>query len=158
MELAANRVTVYALAALLSAGAGRTAAAQMADTTADSDTVHVVKIETVKHTVYRTKAPTNPPAGRAETKGRAPSAGAVWVAGFWDLRGDPNSAARAGWVWVAGRWIEPPVPHARWDPGHWGWSNDWYTWIPAHWLVPGRHGYPPELQSDRSTELEMSAP
>jgi hypothetical protein len=158
MELVANRMMVCALAALLSAGASGPAAAQMADTAAASDTAHAVKVETVKHTVHRTQAPTNPPAARAETRGRVPSAGAVWVAGFWDLRGDPNSAARAGWVWVPGRWIEPPVPDARWDPGHWGWSDDWYTWIPAHWVVPGRHGYPPELQSDQSTELEMSAP
>ena len=149
MEPVANRMMVCALAAVLSAGAARGAAAQMADTTAGSDSARAVKVETVKRTVYRTKAPTNPPAAKAETKGKAPSAGAVWVAGFWDLRGDPNSAARAGWVWLPGRWIDPPVPHARWDPGH---------WIPAHWVVPGRHGYPPGLQSDQSTELEMSAP
>ena len=130
MGLKANRMTVGVLVALLSVGASRSAVA----------------------------APTNPPPGRAESGGRAPSAGAAWVPGFWDLRDDPASAARAGWVWVPGRWIEPPVPNATWDPGHWGWSNNWYTWIPAHWVVPGRHGYPPDLQSDRSTELEMSAP
>ena len=158
MGLVANRMTVCGLVALLSAGASRSAATQMADPAAAADTVHAVNVETVKHTVYRAKAPTNPPAPRAETKGRAPSAGAVWVAGFWDLRGDPTSAARAGWVWMPGRWIEPPVPNASWDPGHWGWSANWYTWIPAHWVVPGQHGYPPELQSDQSTVLEMSAP
>ena len=117
-----------------------------------------MNVQTVTHTVYRSKTPTNPPAARAETKGKAPSAEAVWVPGFWDLRGDRNDAARAGWVWVHGRWIEPPVPHAQWDPGHWGWSDNWYTWIPSHWVVPGRHGYPPALQADLDTERGMSAP
>lgn len=94
----------------------------------------------------------------SHSSGKALSADAVWVPGFWDLRDDPGTTPRAGWVWIAGRWLEPPVPGARWDPGHWGWSNEWYTWIPAHWVVPGRHGYPSDLQSDEMTELEISAP
>ena len=158
MEVVANRMAACALAALLSIGASRTAAAQMADSTRRPDTATAVNVEPVKRTVYRAKAPANPPAARRETRGKAPSADAVWVPGYWDLRDDRNATPRAGWVWVSGGWIEPPVPHARWDPGHWGWSNDWYTWIPAHWVVPGRHGYPPDLQSDQMTQLEMSAP
>jgi hypothetical protein len=146
MSLVANRMAVGVLAALLSLGADRSAAAQS------------VNVQPVTHTVYRSKTPANPPASRAEIKGKAPSAEAVWVPGFWDLLGDRNYTVRAGWVWVHGRWIEPPVPHAQWDPGHWGWSDNWYTWIPAHWVVPGRHGYPSALQSDLDTEREMSAP
>jgi hypothetical protein len=133
MDLVANRMAAWTLAALLAVGAARGAAAQ--------DPATAAKVEAVTRTVYR-----------------APSAGAVWVPGFWDLRDDRNATPRAGWVWVPGRWLEPPVPHARWDPGHWGWSDKWYTWIPAHWVVPGRHGYPPDLQSDEMTELEISAP
>jgi hypothetical protein len=151
-------MSVCGLAVLLSLGIGRSAAAQMADTTRATDTTAVVKVEPVQRTVYRTKKPTSPPAAKRETKGAAPSAKAVWVPGFWDLRADRESAPSAGWVWVPGRWLEPPVQHARWDPGHWGWYEDWYSWIPAHWVVPGRYGYPPQLQSDEMTELEMSAP
>jgi hypothetical protein len=158
MEFVTNRITICSLAALLSLGTGRTAAAQMADTARASDTTAIVYVEPVTRTVYRAKAPAEPPAARPETKGTAPSAKAVWVPGFWDLQGDRNTGTRAGWVWVSGQWIEPPVPHAKWDPGHWGWSDDWYSWIPAHWVVPGRHGYPPELQSDEMTDHEMSAP
>jgi WXXGXW repeat (2 copies) len=151
MQLVANRMAVRGLAALLLLGMSRSAAAQMADTT-------VANVETVKLTGFRSKAPTDPPAAKSETKGTAPSAQAVWVPGFWDLRGDLKISPRAGWVWVPGRWIEPPVPHARWNPGHWGWYDDWYSWIPGHWVVPGRHGYPADLQSGDGSELETSAP
>ena len=130
----------------------------MADTTRASVTADVANVETVKLTGYRTKAPADPPAAKPETKGTAPSAQAVWVPGFWDLRGDLNTSPRAGWVWVAGRWIEPPVPHARWNPGHWGWYDEWYSWIPAHWVVPGRLGYPTDLESGEMSELQTSAP
>ena len=137
MKLVANRMSVCGLAVLLSLGIGRSAAAQMADTTRTTDTTAVVKIEPVQRTVYRTKQPTSPPAAKREIKGAAPSAKAVWV---------------------PGRWLEPPVRHARWDPGHWGWYDDWYSWIPGHWVVKGRYGYPQELQSDQMSEFEMSAP
>jgi hypothetical protein len=86
------------------------------------------------------------------------TAGAVWVPGFWNLQNDPMTAPRGGYVWVPGRWLTPPVPGARWDPGHWGWDQGWYSWVPAHWVVPSRHGYPSDLQPDQSTEIEMSAP
>ena len=136
MQLVANGIIAYGLAAVLSLGAGGGAAAQMAAPVRIADASA---------------------AGRVEAT-RAPSAAAVRVPGFWDLRGDPRTAPHAGWVWVASGWLEPPVPGARWDPGHWGWDRGWYSWIPAHWVVPGRHGYPPQLQADESTEVEMSAP
>ena len=159
MKLFANRMAACSLATLLLLGLSRDAAAQMADAALGADGPGMVTVESVTLTAYRAKAPTNPPAARPEAKGTAPSAQAVWVPGFWDLRADRNTAARAGWTWVPGRWITPPVPHARWDPGHWGWYDEWYSWIPAHWVAPGRHGYPPELQSDEmTTETEMSAP
>ena len=158
MKYVANRMAVHGLAGLLFLGLSRDAAAQMADTVRIVVPASVVSVETVTLTVYRSRTPTNPPAAKPETRGAAPSAHAVWVPGFWDLRSDRDSAPRAGWVWVAGRWIEPPVPHARWDPGHWGWYDKWYSWVPAHWVVPGRHGYPPDLQADQVTEREMSAP
>lgn len=158
MELVTNRITICGLAALLSLGMGRTAAAQMADTARTSDTTAVLNVEPVTRTVYRTKAPVDAPAVKQETKGTAPSAKAVWVPGFWDIQGDRNTGARAGWVWVSGRWIEPPVAHAQWDPGHWGWSDGWYSWIPSHWVARGHHGYPEDLQQGEESEFEMSAP
>jgi hypothetical protein len=157
MKVVANRMA-YGLAALLTLGVSRNAASQMADTTRTADTAKAVNVQRVTRTVYRSKRPIAPPAARRETRGAAPSARAVWVPGFWDLKGDRYTAPRAGWVWVPGRWLDPPVPHARWDPGHWGWYDEWYSWIPAHWVVPGPRGYPPDLSSDQSSQAEMSAP
>lgn len=134
----ANRVTLCGLA-LMSLGTARSAAAQ---------TAAPVRIADATPT-----APDN-----AVHRGHTKAAGAVWVPGFWDLRGDPRTAPRGGWVWVSGTWLTPPVPDARWDPGHWGWDRGWYSWVPAHWVVPLRHGYGPGLQSDLATEGEMSAP
>jgi hypothetical protein len=158
MGFVANRMAVCGLAAFLFLGLSREAAAQTAETARASDGAKIVNVETVTLTTYRTKTPTNPPAAKAETKGTTPSARAVWVPGFWDLRADRNTAPSAGWVWVPGRWIEPPVPHAKWDPGHWGWYDEWYSWIPAHWAVRGRHGYSADLQSGEEDQLETSAP
>jgi len=141
MPRVANRFTLCGLAALMSLGAARAAAAQVAVRIAD--------------------ATAGAPAKAGHRKGPgdvAPTAGAVWVPGFWDLRGDPRTAPHGGYVWVRGTWLTPPVPDAHWDPGHWGWDGGWYAWVPAHWVVPSRHGYPPELQSDVATEVEMSAP
>jgi hypothetical protein len=152
MERITNRLAVCGLAALMSVGLSRSTAAQTADT------AKAVTVETVELTVFRAKEPSNPPAAKRETRTPAPSADAVWVPGFWDLQGNRATASRAGWVWVPGGWIKPPVAHARWDPGHWGWSDQWYSWIPGHWVVPGRHGYQPNLATDQETELEMSAP
>ena len=90
-------------------------------------------IEKTTTVVYRAKEPVKAPPLKAETKGSARPAHAVWISGFWDLEGDPATAPRAGWVWVAGRWEVPPVPGAQWDDGHWGWSDGWWSWIPGHW-------------------------
>lgn len=143
MRLVANGVRASALATVLGLGAAGSAAAQMAAPVPIADASAAARVDVV--------AP-------RETRGRAPSADAVWVPGFWDLQGNPQTAPHGGYVWVPGSWLEPPVPGARWDPGHWDWDQGWYSWIPAHWVVPGRRGYPPQLQADESTEVEMSAP
>ena len=119
-----------------------------------ADTADAVIIETVSVTAYRVKEPVKAPTAKSEAKGRAPSADAIWVPGFWDLLG--NRKPSAGWVWVPGRWLTPPVLHARWDPAHWGWSNEWWSWIPGHWVQRGRHGFPPSLQSDEMSRDEIS--
>jgi hypothetical protein len=103
MPRTANRFTLCGLAALMSLGAARSAAAQT--------------------TVQIANAPTAAPAKAVHRKGNknpAPAAEAVWMPGFWDLRGEPRTAPHGGYVWVPGSWLTPPVPDARWDPGHWG--------------------------------------
>jgi hypothetical protein len=150
MFIIGHRIRALGMVAVLWVGLSRTGTAQMADTT------DALSIETVNVTVYRVKEPAKAPIAKAETKGRAPSTGATWVPGFWNLQGDRNTGPSAGWVWVPGRWQTPPVRDARWDPAHWGWSDGWWSWIPGHWVQPGRHGFPPSLTSDEISQDDIS--
>ena len=142
-----GRFRAIALTTVLSLGLSRVATAQAANTGAiqKADTASVQKVSV---TVYRAKEPRQAPELLPEIKVREHSAHAVWVAGYWDMRGDPRSAPHGGWVWVPGRWIEPPVPGAVWEPGHWGFNGNgaeplglhplkrgdaWWSWIPGHW-------------------------
>jgi hypothetical protein len=147
-----NRITLWAIAALLSLAPSRNALAQ---TSNPSDTAGALAVETVELMVYRTKEPSKAPLAKPEAKGRAP-ANAAWIPGYWDLRANRNTAPRAGWSWVPGRWTTPPAKTARWDPAHWGWSNEWWSWIPGHWVLPGRYGYPPSIQADQMSQFEIS--
>jgi hypothetical protein len=124
------QITSFATAGMLCLGLSSKAVAQMPDTAAVVDSV---SIETTTMTVYRVKEPARVPIARSETKGQAPSKGAIWVPGFWNLQADRNAAPRAGWVWVPGRWLTPPARHSHWFPAHWGWSDEWWSWIPGHW-------------------------
>jgi hypothetical protein len=142
MQLVPHRVTIAGLAALL--GMARAAAAQAAVPGLLSDASAVVAIEAVHR-------------GEHKASPRL-SAEAVWVPGFWDFRESRQLAPRAGWVWVPGRWLEPPVPGARWDAGHWDWDRGWYTWIPSHWVVPERRGFPTPSPDDATNRFEMAAP
>ena len=146
MHRVPHRVTVYGLSALLGLGTARAAAAQAAvpGLLSDASTV-AAGVEAGHRSAHRSKAPNL-------------SAEAVWVPGFWDFRDNPQLTPRAGWVWVPGRWLEPPVPGARWDGGHWDWDRGWYTWIPSHWVVPERRGYPTPSPDDQSGGFEMAAP
>jgi len=143
MSRRGRRIGGLAVAGALCLGLARNVAAQMADTT------NAVRIETVHVTVYRVKEATAVPKAKSETRSRAPSKDAIWIPGFWNLQGDRYASSNAGWVWVPGRWETPPVQDARWDPAHWGWSEDWWSWFPGHWVQPGPHGYPPSLQQDQ---------
>jgi hypothetical protein len=129
MPIISHRVTACALTAALSLGLSQVGVAQTAGQGA-------ILIENTA--VYRAKEPVKAPAAKSESKGSAPSAGAVRIPGFWDLQGDPATAPNAGWVWVPGRWIVPPVPGARWDPAHWGWRDEWWSRIPGHWDMPSQ--------------------
>jgi hypothetical protein len=88
--------------------------------------------------IYRARQPINAPVAKAEAEGRAPSAQAVRIPGFWELQGDPATAPNGGWVWVPGRWEVPPFRGAYWEAGHWGFRDEWWSYIPGHWA--GHHG------------------
>jgi hypothetical protein len=147
MSSIGRRIGGLAVAGTLCVGLTRNVAAQMADTT------NVVTVETVDVTVYRVKEPATAPTAKSETRGRAPSKDAMWVPGYWNLKGDRNTGSSAGWVWVPGRWLTPPAKTAQWDPAHWGWSDDWWSWFPGHWVQPGPHGYPPSVQQDQEARM-----
>jgi hypothetical protein len=129
MPIISHRLAGFVFAGALSLGLSQAGMAQAAGNTA---------IVQDNLSVYRAKEPVKPPATKPEAKGRAPSAGAIWTLGFWDLRGDPTTAPHAGWVWVPGRWVVPPVRGAHWDEAHWGWRDEWWSWIPGHWDEPRR--------------------
>jgi hypothetical protein len=149
MCIIGHRIRGLAIAGVLCLGLSRSAMAQVEDAGAAANVLPV------SVTVYRTKQPPTIPASKSETKGPAPSADAVWLAGFWDFQGDRYTAARGGWVWIPGRWLTPPVRDARWDPAHWGWSDGWWSWIPGHWVQRGAHGYPPSVQADEVSQTEI---
>jgi len=145
MQLVPHRVTIYGLAALLGLGTTRAEATQTTAPGLLSDASTVAEVAAVHRTAHSTRA----------TK---LSTAAVWVPGFWDFRESPQQAPRGGWVWVPGRWLDPPVPGARWDEGHWDWDRGWYTWIPSHWVVPERRGYPTASSDEQTDRFEMEAP
>jgi len=127
MSIIGHRIRAVAVAGVLCVGLSRSGVAQNA-VTSDG-----VPIETVNMGEFRAKEPAKAPIAKSETKGRAPSTDATWVPGFWNLQADPNTGSRAGWVWVGGKWHTPPARHVRWVRAHWGWSDEWWHWIPGHW-------------------------
>jgi hypothetical protein len=149
MSIIGHRITGLAIAGALCLGLSRSGMAQTASAG------HAANVLAVNVTVYRTKHPAGIPAPKSEAKGPAPSADAIWVPGFWDFKGDQNTGPSGGYVWVPGRWLTPPVRYARWDPAHWGWSDEWWSWIPGHWVQRGPHGYPPSLQADEISQNEI---
>ena len=148
MGIIGHRSGALAVAALLCLGLSRSGTAQTAETDA------ALSIEATDLTVYRAKEPPRVPIAKSEARGRAPSKNAVWVPGYWDMEGNRSTGPRAGWVWLPGRWLAPPVQHARWDPAHWGWSDEWWSWFPGHWVQAARNGYPPSLQSDQMQQYK----
>src|SRR5262249_46103400 len=106
MQLVPHRGTLYGVAALMGLAATRSTGARTAPPTQLPAASAVTEVAAVHRTAKNAKAPNL-------------SAEAVWVPGFWDSRDNPQKAPRAGWVWVPGRWLEPPVPGAEWDAGHW---------------------------------------
>jgi len=81
MSIIGHRIRALAVAGVLCIGLSRSGMAQMAETS------YGVSIEAVTMTVYRVKEPARVPTAKSETKGRAPSADAIWVPGFWICKG-----------------------------------------------------------------------
>jgi hypothetical protein len=106
--------------------------------------------------IDRAREPGAVPAAKSESQSQSPGGSAVWTPGYWDLKGNRNSASRAGWVWFPGRWVTPPERDARWEPAHWGMLHEWWSWIPGHWVVPGRYGYPQSLSTASLSRLKES--
>jgi hypothetical protein len=88
MSIIGHRITGLAMAGVLCLGLSRSAMAQVEEA---GDAGNVLP---VSMTVYRTEQPARVPIAKSESKGSAPSADAVWVAGFWNFQGNRDTAAR----------------------------------------------------------------
>jgi YXWGXW repeat-containing protein len=67
-----------------------------------------------------------PPRVRVERRTRRPDRGSVWIAGYWDRRGDQ-------WDWVPGRWERPRDSRSRWIAPRYVRENRVYVYQPGHW-------------------------
>lgn len=139
---------ILALTAL-TLGVSRITAAQSPYVGSAAHTADVGGVQIQRAPRYHVRKPFEAPKPRVERTGRAPSSRAVWVPGFWDLRGNPMAGLRAGWIWVPGRWAVPPQHGMHWNAAHWGWQDESWSWIPGHWvrraaggLVSAGHPFP----------------
>lgn len=73
-----------------------------------------------------------PPRARYEERPPRPSAGHVWIGGYW---GWENGAQ----VWVNGEWATPPQPGYFWEGPHWRRHGHRWAYTPGYW----RHRYGP---------------
>jgi len=67
-----------------------------------------------------------PPPVSVAVVGRAPSAGYIWIPGYY--RG-----AGGRYVWVAGRWMRPPRPGMVWVPPLWRRGPNGYVYVAGRW-------------------------
>lgn len=91
------------------------------------------RVVVVEHDVAYSSGPRDemvvgeqPPAAKDEVVPAAPSAGHVWVAGYWTHRYN-------GWVWVAGCHVLRPRVHAVWVSGHWARHARGWVWVHGRW-------------------------
>lgn len=73
-------------------------------------------------TVY-VKSP--PPAARQEVRPARPFAGAVWIGGHWEWRGNQ-------YVWKSGHWVKR-VKGKKWVAGHWRKTPRGFVWVEGRW-------------------------
>lgn len=67
-----------------------------------------------------------PPPERVEYIGVAPGPDFVWVAGYWQWRGND-------YRWVHGRWVPLERGYRRWVPGHWNHKRGRWYWVDGRW-------------------------
>ena len=67
-----------------------------------------------------------PPALPVYEQPPCPSAGYIWVPGYW-------AYGPEGYFWVPGTWALAPEPGLLWTPGYWGWGNGVYLWHAGYW-------------------------
>src|SRR5438045_3858722 len=67
-----------------------------------------------------------PPPVRQEVVSTPPSAGYVWIQGYW-------THTNNRWVWTPGRWQARPTTTATWVSGHWDRTVNGWVWTPGHW-------------------------
>lgn len=79
-----------------------------------------------------------PPAPVDEMPPPEPFRGAVWMAGYWDWRGDTNR-----YVWVAGHWATAPRVGVAYMPPSWrADARGGYYRVPGRWVsAPTRDAY-----------------
>ena len=125
----------------------------MADPAAAADTAHAVNVEAVKHTVYRAKAPT------MRRQSGDQGYGAVCRGGLGvGVLGPPRRSHQRRTRGVgldAGPLDRAARAERQLGSGALGLVGRLVHWIHAHRPVTRISS---ELQSDQSTELEMSAP
>jgi hypothetical protein len=67
-----------------------------------------------------------PPAARVEIIGAPPTAGYVWMDGYWNWVGDRHE-------WVPGRWVAPHPGH-HWRTYRWVRQGDGWHLKPGRWV------------------------
>ena len=71
---------------------------------------------------------TPPPAVVYEEPGPPPSAGFVWIEGYW-------APARHHYKWVRGHWEHPPFEGACWTHPHYDHYREGWEWHEGHWAA-----------------------
>ncbi len=66
-----------------------------------------------------------PPQNIVEVRPVVPFAGAVWIPGYWHIRGHHQR-------WIGGHWSAPREGH-RWEEGRWEHDRRHYRWVPGGW-------------------------
>lgn len=95
----------------------------------------------------RQRVPYPPPSALVEIVPESPAADAVWIDGYWDLRGRT-------WVWERGGWVDPP-PGAYACPWRARYRDDGVL-LYARFLLPA--ATPPAPETAEPTTTPFSRP
>ena len=87
-------------------------------------TLYQSEAEATTNVVVQEPPPT--PAPRIEVITPRPSAGMVWIDGYWGYAG-------RGYVWFPGYWIMPPPRHRAYVTPHWVRRGPAYVYVQGYW-------------------------